>query len=143
MRQFIAIFTCLTVFLSTLLFGQTTTDTKPGLIIESDSIATHQLFKISYLINAEIDSFSNPQFKDFTNTSGPNKSTSLTIINGKSSSSTSVSYILATLISGKRELPSLLFYIKNKTYKVSEKKIMIYKRDKGMDSIRIETFYSK
>ncbi len=63
--------------------------------VSSDSILMGNYFKVTFTLeSAQGDEFEAPQFRDFDIISGPNYSSSLSIMNGESSQTVSYSYYL-------------------------------------------------
>jgi hypothetical protein len=77
---------------STSLFAQ---DLKLTASLSSTEVSTGQQFQITFTVNRNIDRFAPPDLSSFQVLSGPNQSTSMTSINGVTTSSMSLSYDLA------------------------------------------------
>jgi hypothetical protein len=77
---------------STSLFAQ---DLKLTASLSSNEVSTGQQFQIIFTVNKNIDRFAPPDLSGFQVLSGPNQSTSMTSINGVTTSSMSLSYDLA------------------------------------------------
>lgn len=67
----------------------------------SNKVAVGQAFQITYTLNGGGNNFRPPSFKDFDVYSGPNQSSSMSIINGNVSQSISLSYVIAAKKEGK------------------------------------------
>lgn len=61
----------------------------------NNKVAVGEQFQISYTLNGNGANFHPPAFKDFDVYSGPNQSSSVSIVNGSVSQSISLSYIIA------------------------------------------------
>ena len=62
--------------------------------VSSSIVEVGERFQITFTVNARGGSFSSPPFDNFRMLSGPNQSQSMHVINGKTSQSTSISYVL-------------------------------------------------
>lgn len=69
--------------------------------VNKNKVEPGELFKIDYTINAMGKNFSPPSFSDFNVHSGPNQSTSMTIVNGNVSQSLTFTYYLSAKKEGK------------------------------------------
>jgi len=68
--------------------------------VTKTTVGTGEQFEVSFSTDANGDRFTPPTFTGFQVLSGPNESTSMTSINGNTSMSTSVSYILMAVKEG-------------------------------------------
>lgn len=73
--------------------------------------AEGEQFRLTFTINANGASFTPPDLSKFRVYSGPNQSSSMQWINGKSSSSLSVSYVLAPVSAGKQVIGAGIFVV--------------------------------
>ncbi|HKB45272.1 MAG TPA: BatD family protein [Chitinophagaceae bacterium] len=87
----------LLLFFTSLLFAQ---DVKFTASISKNEVGTGEQFQIDFSVNGNADGFSPPNFSGFQVLSGPNESTSMTSINGNTTVSTSLSYILMAVKEG-------------------------------------------
>src|SRR5258708_16021176 len=87
----------LLLFFTSLLFAQ---DVKFTASISKNEVGTGEQFQIDFSINGNADGFNPPNFNGFQVLSGPNESTSMTSINGNTSVSTTLSYILMPIKEG-------------------------------------------
>ncbi|NQX99401.1 MAG: BatD family protein, partial [Flavobacteriales bacterium] len=63
-------------------------------------VKTGDRFKIQFTANAEVSNFKAPKLNNFRVLSGPNQSTQMSWVNGKTTSSISYSYILMAIKEG-------------------------------------------
>src|SRR5690606_40312616 len=63
-------------------------------------VATGERFKIEFKVNSNIENFTPPKLSNFRVLSGPNQSTSMSWVNGKTSANISYSYILMAVKEG-------------------------------------------
>src|ERR1700704_2815465 len=81
----------LLLFCINFLFAQ---DVKFTASVSKNEVGAGEQFQIDFSVNGNADGFSPPNFSGFQVLSGPNESTSMTSINGNTTVSTSLSYIL-------------------------------------------------
>ena len=62
--------------------------------VTKTTVATGEQFELTFSVNGDAGSFTPPDLNDFQLLSGPNTSNSMEFVNGKATSSSSVSYIL-------------------------------------------------
>jgi len=62
--------------------------------VTKTTVATGEQFELTFSVNGDAGSFNPPDLNDFQLLSGPNTSNSMEFVNGKATSSSSVSYIL-------------------------------------------------
>ena len=74
-----------------LLYAQ---DVKFTASVSKNEVGTGEQFQVDFTVNGNASSFTPPNFGGFQVLSGPNESTSMTSINGSTTESTSLSYIL-------------------------------------------------
>lgn len=85
----------------------TQTETRFSCSVSQDSILLGNDFEVSYTLEQlEVIQFHAPNFKDFDIVGGPNTSTSMSIVNGDVSRSTTYSYYLRPRDTGEYELPT-------------------------------------
>jgi hypothetical protein len=90
-------------------YCQTIEVSVPSLVTEGES------FTLEFTLNdGEIDDFDINYLGGFEVIGGPNRSSSLSIINGKRSSKTSISYILLATQPGSVTIPSVTFTVRGK-----------------------------
>lgn len=99
--------------------------------VDNNKVSENDRFQVSFTfegknINA-LKNFSAPSFKDFRVLSGPNQSTSMQIINGVSSSSITLSYILMPNTTGVFKIGSASIQYEGKTYSSDPIKITVVK----------------
>lgn len=87
----------LLLFCTSLLFAQ---DVKFTASVSKNEVGTGEQFQIDFSVNGNADGFTPPNFSGFQVLSGPNESTSMTSINGNTTVSTSLSYILMAVKEG-------------------------------------------
>lgn len=68
--------------------------------VSKNTVAEGEKFRIEYSINAAADQFTPPRFEGLRILSGPNQSTNMQFINGRSAYSVSYSYVLMALKEG-------------------------------------------
>jgi hypothetical protein len=90
-------------------------------------VATSQQFKIEYTLNANGSNFSPPEIKDFRILSGPNQSTSMSWVNGNTSSSISFSYYLLAIKEGEFTIPPAKIKVNNEVVESNSLKISVIK----------------
>lgn len=90
-------------------------------------VATSQQFKIEYTLNANGSNFSPPEIKDFRVLSGPNQSTSMSWVNGNTSSSITFSYYLLAIKEGEFTIPPAKIKVNNEIIESNSLKISVIK----------------
>src|SRR5947199_251233 len=80
-----------------LLFAQ---DVKFTASVSKNEVGTGEQFQVDFSVNGNADGFTPPNFNGFQVLSGPNVSTSMTSINGNTTTSNSYSYILTPVKEG-------------------------------------------
>lgn len=85
------------LFWTGLLFAQ---DAKFTVSVSKNTVGTGEQFEVTFSTDANGDRFIPPSFSGFQVLSGPNESTSMTSINGNTTVSSSVSYILMAVREG-------------------------------------------
>lgn len=90
-------------------------------------VATGDRFKIEFRVNANIDNFKPPKISDFRVLSGPNQSTSMSWVNGKTSANISYSYILMAVKEGSFIIPAAEVIIDGKKYQSNTIEINVSK----------------
>lgn len=90
-------------------------------------VATGDRFKIEFRVNANIDNFKPPKISDFRVLSGPNQSTSMSWVNGKTSANISYSYILMAVKEGSFTIPAAEVTIDGKKYQSNTIEINVSK----------------
>ncbi|MEQ8323248.1 MAG: BatD family protein [Vicingaceae bacterium] len=73
--------------------------------VSKTNLSVGERFRLEFTVNAGGDEFTPPVFDGFRILSGPNQSTSMQFINGRSSYSISYSYVLMALNEGDFEIP--------------------------------------
>jgi hypothetical protein len=113
-------------FLTSLLKAQSFTA-----IVSENQVGQNDRFEVTFTFEGKnlnaIKNFSAPTFKNFRVLSGPNQSTSVQIINGASSSSLSLSYILQPTAQGTFNIGSSSIQYEGKTYTSQPLKITVVK----------------
>ncbi len=124
MKKYILLF--LLFFLASLLKAQSFTAT-----VSENQVGQNDRFEVTFTFEGKnlnaIKNFSAPTFKNFRVLSGPNQSTSVQIINGVSSSSLSLSYILQPTAQGTFTIGSSSVQYEGKTYTSQPLKITVVK----------------
>lgn len=90
-------------------------------------VATGDRFKIEFRVNSNIDNFKPPKISDFRVLSGPNQSTSMSWVNGKTSANISYSYILMAVKEGSFTIPAAEVTIDDKKYQSNTIEINVSK----------------
>ncbi len=90
-------------------------------------VATGDRFKIEFRVNANIDNFKPPKISDFRVLSGPNQSTSMSWVNGKTSANISYSYILMAVNEGSFTIPAAEVTIDGEKYQSNTIEINVSK----------------
>ena len=110
MKSMKGLFIILGLFLTLpISYSQTVEVSVLSLVTEGES------FTLEFTLNdGEIDDFDIKSFGDLEVIGGPNRSSSLSVINGKRSSKTSISYILLATQQGTFTIPSATFIVKGK-----------------------------
>lgn len=90
-------------------------------------VTTGDRFKIEYKVNANIDNFKPPKIADFRVLSGPNQSTSMSWVNGKTSATISYSYILMAVKEGSFTIPAAEVIVEGKKYQSNTIEINVSK----------------
>lgn len=90
-------------------------------------VATGDRFKIEFRVNANIDNFKPPKISDFRVLSGPNQSTSMSWVNGKTSANISYSYILMAIKEGSFTIPAAEVTVDGKKYQSNTIEINVSK----------------
>lgn len=99
--------------------------------VDNNKVAENDRFELRFTFEGKnlnaLKNFNPPSLKDFRVLSGPNQSTSMQIINGVSSSSLTLSYILMPNTTGAFTIGSASIQYENKTYNTDPIKITIVK----------------
>ena len=75
-------------------------------LVSKTTLGEGERFRLEYKFNGSGDEFSPPKFDGFRILSGPNQSTSMQFVNGRSSYSISYSYVLMALKEGNYTIPA-------------------------------------
>ncbi len=93
--------------------------------LSSDTVGLDGYIQVSFTINnMEVEDFSPPNFEDFR-VQGPSSSTSVSIINGKKSQSTTYTYVLAPSKIGTFKLKSAALKTDEGKFETDEKTIEV------------------
>ena len=93
--------------------------------LSSDTVGLDGYIQVSFTINnMEVEDFSPPDFEDFR-VQGPSSSTSMSIINGKKSQSTTYTYVLAPSKIGTFKLKSAAIKTDEGKFETDEKTIEV------------------
>ncbi len=99
--------------------------------VDNNKVAENDRFELRFTFEGKnlnaLKNFNPPSLKDFRVLSGPNQSTSMQIINGVSSSSLTLSYILMPNTTGAFTIGGASIQYENKTYNTDPIKITIVK----------------
>jgi hypothetical protein len=116
--------TLLSILLVSFSFGQETTFTAAT---SHNQVKTGDRFKIEFTSNANIDNFKGPKLSNFRVLSGPNQSTSMSWVNGKTNSKISYSFVLMAVKKGEFTIGSAVATANGKTIKTKPFKIKVGK----------------
>jgi len=75
-----------------------------------------EIIKIEYITKLAVDSLHTPEAQDYFVMKGPSKTTTISIVNGKSDNTFKVNYELRAKKSGEIIIPSPIFFVKGKEY---------------------------
>ncbi|MFZ1281801.1 MAG: BatD family protein, partial [Ignavibacteriaceae bacterium] len=99
--------------------------------VDNNKVAENDRFQLEFTFDGKnlnaLKQFNPPSLKDFRVLSGPNQSTSMQIINGVSSSSLTLSYILMPNTTGSYTIGSASIQYEGQTYTTSPIKITVVK----------------
>ena len=95
--------------------------------VSSNPVGVGEQFEISFTINSNIEKFSPPDFRGFQVLSGPNQSSSMTSINGNTSMSMSLSYILVAEQTGEYTIGPATIQVSGKQLKSNPIKVKVLK----------------
>lgn len=112
------------VFWSTALFADDITFTAS---VSKNPVATGEQFEVVFTVNGNAESFNPPSFNGFRVLSGPNQSTSMTSINGRTTMSFSLSYVVMAEKEGELTLGAASVSVGGKQYKSKPLKITVTK----------------
>ena len=93
--------------------------------VSSSTVEVNQRFQITFTINSGGGSFTAPNFKGFRVLSGPNQSSSMQYVNGNTSRSKSISYVLVANQEGTLTIGSATMQSGNQTLKTEPVKIKV------------------
>jgi hypothetical protein len=104
-------------------------DIKVTASVSKNQVATGEHFEVIYAIsgNGNIESLNPPSFSNFQVLGGPNQSSSFTSVNGKTSSSMTLSYDLMAVKEGEYAIGGATLVINGKQYKTNSVKIKVVK----------------
>jgi len=91
------------------------------------AVKTGDRFQIQFTVNSSVSNFKAPDLSAFRVLSGPNQSTNMSWVNGKTSSSLSFSYVLMALKEGDFTIGPASADINGETYKTNSIKINVGK----------------
>ncbi|MGB0882600.1 MAG: BatD family protein [Vicingaceae bacterium] len=114
----------LAVLLVSYSYGQDVTFTAAA---SHTKVKTGDRFKIEFTANAEVSNFRAPKLSNFRVLSGPNQSTQMSWVNGKTSSSISYSYILMAVKEGEFTIGPAVAAANGKAIKTNSLKIKVGK----------------
>ena len=114
----------LLLFWAGVLFAQ---DIKFTASVNKNEVGTGEQFQIDFSVNGNADGFTPPNFSGFQVLSGPNESTSMTSINGNTTVSTSLSYILMPVKEGEFTIGPATAVINGRRMSTAPVKIKVVK----------------
>jgi len=91
------------------------------------SVKTGDRFKIQFSCNTDIDNFKSPKLNNFRVLSGPNQSTQMSFVNGKTTSNISYTYILMAVKEGSFTIGPAVAVANGKAIKTNSLKIKVGK----------------
>lgn len=94
-------------------------------VLNKSSVGINERFELSYELNAGTSDFTEPEFKNFTVVSGPNRSSSMKFENGVQTSSSAFKYLLKPKASGSFEVPRAEVIVDEKTYRSEKSSITV------------------
>ena len=95
--------------------------------VSKNPVAVGEQFEVVFSLNGNAESFDPPSFNGFQVLSGPSQSTSMTSINGRTSMSFSLSYVLAAVKEGELTIKSASITAGGKQYKSKAIKVKVTK----------------
>ena len=114
----------LLLFCSVTAFSQDITFTAS---VSKNPVAVGEQFEVAFTVNGNAESFDPPSFNGFQVLSGPNQSTSMTSINGRTTMSFSLSYVVSALREGDLTITAASITAGGKQYKSRPIKIRVVK----------------
>jgi hypothetical protein len=106
--------------------------------VDKTTVAQNERFQVYFTFEGEdvnkLSGFQPPEFNNFRVLSGPNRSTSMQIINGKMSASLTYSYIVHPKALGEFTIGSALVKYEGKSYKTEPLKIKVVKADESQSA---------
>ncbi|GAA4788381.1 BatD family protein [Olivibacter ginsenosidimutans] len=102
--------------------------------VSKRTIAMGEPFEISFTANGNIEKFNPPGFSDFRVVGGPNQSSSMTSINGKTTVSIALSYDLIAVREGEYTIGTASATIDGKSYQSKPIKINVVKGNSASQS---------
>ncbi|MGB0887517.1 MAG: BatD family protein [Vicingaceae bacterium] len=118
------ILTLLAILLVSFSFGQDVTFTAQT---SHNTVKTGDRFQIQFTANAKFTNFKAPKLSNFRVLSGPNQSTNMSWVNGKTTSSISYSYVLMAVKEGEFTIGSAVAAANGKAIKTQPFKIKVGK----------------
>lgn len=91
------------------------------------AVKTGDRFQIQFTVNTSVSNFKGPDLSDFRVLSGPNQSTNMSWVNGKTSTTLSFSYVLMALKEGDFTIGAASVSANGETYKTNPIKINVGK----------------
>jgi hypothetical protein len=95
--------------------------------VSKTEVGTTEQFEVTFTVNANGDRFTPPSFNGFLIVSGPNVSTSISVINGSSSSSMAYSYDLVAVKEGSYTIGPATIVVNGKKLSTNPIKIKVVK----------------
>lgn len=96
-------------------------------LVSSNKVSVGERIKITYKLNASGEKFRGPKLSGFQVLSGPNQSSSMQWVNGKTSHSLSYSYIVAPVKEGELIIPGAEIQVNGKAYRSNNVSITVTK----------------
>ncbi len=97
-----------------------------------DTILAGNTLEVSYNLTNSNRDLPIPEFEGFSILSGPNRSSSMSIINGDMSKEQSLSFLLSPHTEGELIIPSIEINIAGENYKSESKKVFVLPNKKGL-----------
>lgn len=114
-------------------------DVKFTVSVSKTEVGTTEQFEITFAINGNGDRFTPPSFNGFLVVSGPNVSTSMTVINGNASSSLSYSYDLVAVKEGTYTIGAATILVNGKEQSTKPIKIKVVKGQGAQQNNNVQT----
>jgi hypothetical protein len=95
--------------------------------VERTEVGVGEAFQVEFDLNAQGDRFTPPNFNGFAVVGGPNQSSGMTIINGKTTVNMGIGYVLSATKEGEYTIGPATIYVNGKEYATAPVKIKVGK----------------